>query len=191
MKTRLKKIKSRNKAVQRFIDKYFKTRYYLILIIGLLLFFLYSKLFMAAFLMIIFIPLVAYSFVLSKVIPHINVDLLSGTSLLLGYLYGPTLVVIYTLVAGFYSLYKSSHVRFLLMIRIFGVAMTSFVMAMMTHLDFNMNFIIGIVAQNIILFFVYKIVDPDPIQNYSHRISHLISNLLILRYVFLAIYSIL
>ena len=98
--------------------------------------------------------------------------------------------LIFGIIAGFYGMYKSSHIKYLMIIRVVVTALVGFVMAFFTNIDFNLNFIIGIIAMNVILYFLYLLVDPDPIQNYTHRASHILSNIFLLRYLFLLLYNI-
>ena len=148
--------------------------------------------FMKAIILIaIFTPLVVFSLQISKFIKHMNVELLSASTLLLGYLHGPIVATVFCFLAGFYGSFKISFIRFLMIVRIF---ITAFVVLIMTffsdRLDFSTYFIIGIIVMNIVAFFVYLVIDPDPIQNYTHRISHLLWNLTVVRLVYLAIYTI-
>jgi hypothetical protein len=179
-----KNISKKNAQLKKYLDKYFKLRYLLLLAIGILALALFSDFMIVVILMVAFLPVIAWSQILSKIIPHINVDLLSGVSALLGYLYGPWITLVYTIFAGFYALYKSSFIRYLQVVRVIFVGLTNFVMAYFTDMSFNQYFIIGILIQNVILYFVYSVLDPDPIQNYTHRGTHLLSNLLIIRYIF-------
>ena len=126
-----------------------------------------------------------------KMVPHINVELLAPCVLLLGYLYGPLVPVVFGPIAGFYGMFKSGHIRFLMIVRIVVCSIVASVMSFFTNLSFNANFIIGILVMNVILFFIYLVLDPDPIQNYTHRMSHLLSNIVIIRYLFLALYKLL
>lgn len=180
-------ISKRNAQLKKYLDKYFRLRYILLLVIGILALALFSDFMIVVVLMILFLPAIAWSQILSKIIPHINVDLLSGVSAILGYLYGPWITLVYTIFSGFYALYKSSFIRYLQVVRVIFVALTNFVMAYFTNMSFNQYFIIGIIAQNVVLYFVYSVLDPDPIQNYTHRGTHLLSNILIIRYVAVAL----
>ena len=145
----------------------------------------------AIILIAIFTPLVVFSLQISKFIKHMNVELLSASTLLLGYLHGPIVATVFCFLAGFYGSFKISFIRFLMIVRIF---ITAFVVLILTffsnRLDFSTYFIIGIIVMNIVAFFVYLVIDPDPVQNYTHRASHLIWNLTVVRLVYLAIYTI-
>ncbi len=145
----------------------------------------------AIILIAIFTPLVVYSLQISKFIKHINVELLSASTLLLGYLHGPIVATIFCFLAGFYGSFKISFIRFLMIVRIFITALVGLIMTFfIDSFDFSTYFIIGIIVMNIVAFFVYLVIDPDPIQNYTHRISHLLWNLTVVRLVYFAIYTI-
>ncbi len=144
----------------------------------------------AIILIAIFTPLVVFSLQISKFVKHINVELLSASTLLLGYLHGPIIATVFCFLAGFYGSFKISFIRFLMIVRIVITALIGFFMTFFKdNLDFNTYFIIGIVVMNIVAFFVYLVIDPDPIQNYTHRISHLLWNLTVVRLVYIVIYN--
>jgi len=184
-----KSITVKNKKLEQFLNKYFNLKTLLAIIILIVLMASFTDFFKILILMAIFIPMAAYSMMATRLIPHIAVETLSGSVLLLGYLYGPIVALVFGFVGGFYGLYKSGHIRYLMIVRIIVTAIVGALMSFFTGITFNLNFIIGIVAMNVVLFFVYLVIDPDPIQNYTHRASHLLSNVLILRYLFLGLYA--
>ena len=189
-----KSITVKNKKVESLLNKYFNLKTLLAAVILIILMASFTDFFMILILMAILIPLAAYSMLATRLIPHIAVETLSGSVLLLGYHYGPLVALVFGLIGGFYGLYKSGHIRYLMIVRIVTTAIVGAGMAFpffTENYSFNLVFIIGIVAMNVVLFFIYQIIDPDPIQNYTHRGSHLLSNVLILRYLFLGLHWIL
>jgi len=171
------------------LKKYFNVKYVLIGIIVFLLFAMFGDIFKAMVLLVIFFPLGAYSMKIAKIVPHIDVEIVSGATLLIGYLHGPALAVIYCIMTGFYGMILVSHIRFLKVVRFMVTALSAFIMAFFTNLSFNTNFIIGIILMNVIAYFVYLVLDPDPIQNITHRLSHLAWNLIVMRLIFTAAYD--
>lgn len=184
-----KTIYQKNKQMQVLFDKYFKLKYLLIGLILIFMFSIYKEFIIIFILCVIFIPLNAISMLAGKMIPHITVELLASCTLLLGYMFGPVMALIFGPVAGFYGMFKSGHIRYLGIIRVFIISIVCGIMALFTGISFNLNYIIGILLMNIISFFIYLIVDPDPIQNYTHRASHILSNIFILRFVFIALHE--
>jgi len=145
----------------------------------------------AIILIAIFTPLVVYSLQISKFVKHINVEVLSASTLLLGYLHGPIVATVFCFLAGFYGSFKISFIRFLMIVRIVITAIIGLILTFFRdNLDFSTYFIVGILVMNVVAFFVYLVIDPDPIQNYTHRISHLLWNLSVVRLVYIAIFNI-
>lgn len=158
----------------------------IILILALSIF---TDIFKAAILILIFTPSIVYTLRASKFIPHLNIETLSASTLLLGYLHGPMIAFIFALAAGMYGLLKSNFIRYLMIVRIIVTAIVGAIMAFFTSMNFNTNFIVGILVMNVLLYFIYMVIDPDIIQNYTHRASHLIWNLLVVRFIFILIYD--
>jgi hypothetical protein len=182
-------IKKKNIEVQKFFRRYFKLRFIIIIVIFILLFLLYKGFFKAAILMLIFTPTVVYSMRISKFIPNLNIEVLSASSLLIGYLYGPIPAAFFAIVVGFFGIFKSNYVTYLFIVRIICTALVAAIMSFYTSINFNLNFILGILLMNVILWFVYLVIDPDPLQNVTHRISHLFWNLLVVRFIYVALYE--
>ena len=184
----MNQLTNKNKRIERLFKKYFKVKYVLISLIAILLLSLFNNIFKALILIAIFLPLVVWTFQVSRFIPHINIETLSASTLLLGYIFGPLVALIFGLSAGMFGLFKANFIRYLMVVRIIVTALVGFGMAFFTNIDFNLNFIIGILAMNIILYFIYLVIDPDPIQNVTHRASHLLWNLFLVRFIFVALY---
>jgi hypothetical protein len=182
-------IKKKNIEAQKFFKKYLKFKYVLIAIILAILFSMYKGVFKAGVLMVAFTPLIVYSMRVSKFIPNLNIELLSATSLLLGYLFGSIPTLIFSLVAGFYGIYKANYVTYLFIIRIIVTAIITALMPILFKIEFNLYFILGILIMNVVLYFIYLVVDPDPVQNTTHRVSHLFWNLLVVRFIYVALYG--
>ena len=66
-----RQIQAKNKKLEKVFNKYFKLRYLLLGIISLILISVYTEFFKVLILITLFIPLVAYSMMAGKMVPHI------------------------------------------------------------------------------------------------------------------------
>jgi len=170
---------------------YFTTRNVLIAIICAIILIAYKDLLKTLILLAIFIPLGVESLRISRFIPSIDIEIVSGGALLIGYLQGPLPAFIFGIVAGFYGMVKANHIRFFKVVKFVITAIVAAGMAFFNELSFNMCFIIGIILINGVGFIIFTILDPSPLENLMHRGSHTIWNLLVVRFLFVAIYDIL
>jgi len=177
------------KRYELLVRRHLTVRNFFLGISFLILFFLYKNVVKGIFLAITFIPLAVVTIRASRFIPHVNIESVTASSLLLAYLYGPNLASIFALVAGMYGLFKANFIRFLLIVNWIHLIMTLYLMSLLKGLSFDMYFIIGILLKNLISFLILLVLDPDQIQNITHRITHTIWNLAIARLLFLVIYD--
>lgn len=175
--------------------KYLDTKKILIIFILLILILMFSKAFKGILLLLILIPLTKYSIRLTAFVPHVTLETYTGSALLMAYIYGPVAGALTALVLGIYGYFSNSITKFLALLNVFVATFTSlFIGFLVQHklinFGFTKTFIIGIILNNIISYFVFLVFDPDQIQNIIYRTTHVIWNCFISQLFFTLLYFI-
>ncbi len=166
------------------------------LIIGFILLFLtliLSNIVKGAVLMILFFPLALYSARVTKFINGVTLETATASSVLMGYIYGPSIGALSAFVLTTWSYVANSIVKLRAYLDIIFTTIAGFLAGYLKTMGFNftMVFIISIVIKNIVAFILnHFFFDPDKIGNMIYRVTHIILNIFIYRLLFELIYKV-
>ncbi|MEM2131319.1 MAG: hypothetical protein QXR96_02245 [Candidatus Woesearchaeota archaeon] len=178
----------------KLAKKYLDTKKVLIIFIVLVFILMFSKAFKGILLLIIFIPLVQYSIRLTKFVPYVTLETYTGSAILMAYIYGPLAGSLTALFLGIYGYFINGITKFLALLNVFVATFTGFLIGFLIqhkilNFGFTTTFIIAIIINNIISYFVF-LIDPDQIQNITYRVTHTLWNCFISQLFFSLLYYI-
>ncbi|MBN1503194.1 hypothetical protein JW930_06650 [Candidatus Woesearchaeota archaeon] len=184
--------KQEENKIQKTIKKYLTWRFLLIGIIFILLLFLLSDFVKGILLLVIFFPMSLYTARITKFVNGVTLETATASTILIAYLYGPSLGALAGLVITAWSYLANSIAKLRAYLDIIYTTFCGFFAGYMTRFDFNFGtaFVIAIIVKNVVAFFFnHFFFDPDKISNIVYRITHLILNVFIYRLFFELIYA--
>ena len=161
---------------QKDIEKYWNVKNALILLIFVVAAITWFKYIAGLVLIGIFAPLCFITIRYAKFVPHVTPESITATTIFMGYVYGPSVAIIYGFIVGSIALGANSHIKpaslMSLLVALVAGALSSGLRSFF-GLSLMYAFIISIVFRTITAFPLMALVGTDPIENMSHQLSQL------------------
>ncbi|MFH2021469.1 MAG: hypothetical protein ABIJ34_08720 [archaeon] len=107
---------------------------------------------------------------ISRIVPHINVETITPSSILIGYLYGWKIGLLFGLGLGMYSFFRVSLIKLTSITSALLMALSAVLADLFKSLGFSfyIAFIIVMVIRSNIGFFLFNQINPDMLENFMH-----------------------
>ncbi|MBN2367401.1 hypothetical protein JXC34_00150 [Candidatus Woesearchaeota archaeon] len=186
----MSKPNSRDK-LKKDLKKFFNIKFAIGLLIFLVASLMWFKYIAGLILVIIFVPVTFTTVRYSKMVPHISIESNTGMSAFMGFLFGPTIGLIYGVVVGVFSYVANSFVSATyLMIPLLG-GMCAVIMSFFAGmgLPFSTAFAATIVIRTIVAYIVYGYLGTNPLERVTHQTSQMLTNLILYLPLLCAVYD--
>ena len=178
--------------LQKDLQKLWNLKTALILIIFIIASMLWFKYIAGLILIGIFAPLCFITIRYAKFVPHVTPESITATTIFMGYIYGPSIAIIYGFIVGSFALGANSHIKpasiASLVVALAAGALCS-VLRSVFGLSLTYAFVISIIFRTIVAFPLMALIGTDPFENLSHQLSQLFFNLIIYLPLLTALYS--
>jgi hypothetical protein len=185
--------KRQNLKYEEAFKHYFSKKYLIIGLLVLLVILLFKNSIVGIALTALFIPMSKYTVRVTRFVNYITFETYTASTIMMAFMYGSTAGLWSGLFFGLYGYLSNSVTKFLALLNVFVAAIMGFLIGMFRdsfHNDFNMAFIVAILVNNVIAYFIFLVMDPDQVQNVTYRITHVLWNIFVVRLFFLVIYDV-
>ena len=179
-------MKKRNKILE-FLKAHHK-----LLLLGVISLILFHNYLVLIVLFIIFGLLGMASLKVGTIVPHISIETISASAVLIGYVWGWKFGLAFGLLFGFYAHVKLSFIKLKTIINTLLMGICGVIAAIFASLNYSftiafmLTFVVRMVLNNII----FPLVEPDMMENLVHGFGDPIFNMLITYQFMNVIYNI-
>jgi hypothetical protein len=164
------------------IKQYLTFRNILIAAILFILYLMFSSYVLAVVIMVIIFPISILSIKTSKIVPNMNVEIVTAFSFFLAYFFGMPVGIFYGVILGAYMWSTAFAVNQFIMLNVVLNGLCAF-LGQYFHTagwEFYVGFQIAMIARNVLTFAIGPLIGGSPVENTMHAVTDALWSMIVL-----------
>ncbi|MBD3202859.1 hypothetical protein GF327_01075 [Candidatus Woesearchaeota archaeon] len=135
-----------------------------------------------------------YSLLATRMVPHISIESISASAILLGYIYNWQIAVLFALIFGAYGFIKISRLNLISITMILFMCLSGVLGNLFASLGYDtfwIAFVISFTIRSLLSFPVMQVVNPNMVKNFTHAVGDWMFNVFVTIHFIRLIYQVL